>query len=156
MPILDIKYQILGIGCHQFFGLISYVIFMIMGGPFLKQSVLSNKKITSIQMQVGMQMSTFIGNLQGTTADELEIRPISIHQPLSSRPGCNCNSLMLLSLALLFHYSTLYNWVKPFLKLNSYLHKPVGLYDSHEKVQENIYCTGAIITLWFEYFLLHF
>ena len=32
-------------------------------------------------MQVGMQMSTFIGiNLQGTTADELEIRPISIHQ----------------------------------------------------------------------------
>ena len=50
------------------------------GWILLKQSVLSNKKITSIEMQVGMQMSTFIGNLQGTTADELEIRPISIHQ----------------------------------------------------------------------------
>ena len=36
--------------------------------------------MASIEMQVGMQMSTFIGNLQGTTADELEIRPISIHQ----------------------------------------------------------------------------
>ena len=42
--ILDIKYHILGIGYHQFFGLISYVIFRIMGGSFLKQSVLSNKK----------------------------------------------------------------------------------------------------------------
>ena len=125
--------------------------------PFWNRVYYRTKKITSIEMQAGtMQMSTFIGNLQGTTADELEIRPISIHQPLSSRPGCNCNSLMLLSLALLFHYSTLYNWVKPFLKLNSYLHTPVFLYDSHEKVQENIYCTGAIITLWFEYFLLHF
>ena len=49
--------------------------------PFETECIIEQKKITSIEMQVGMQMSTFIGiNLQGTTADELEIRPISIHQ----------------------------------------------------------------------------
>ena len=48
--------------------------------PFETECIIEQKKITSIEMQVGMQMSTFIGNLQGTTADEVEIRPISIHQ----------------------------------------------------------------------------
>ena len=48
--------------------------------PFETECIIEQKKSLQSKCKVGMQMSTFIGNLQGTTADELEIRPISIHQ----------------------------------------------------------------------------
>ena len=60
--ILDITYHILDT-YHQIFYL------MLLGqwvDPFETECIIEQKKITSIEMQVGMQMSTFIGNLQGT------------------------------------------------------------------------------------------
>ena len=85
----------------------------------MKQSVLSNKK-KYFNRNAGRYANVnihwqFTRNNSWWALDPAHFDPSA----LSSRPGCNCNSLMLLSLALLFHYSTLHNWVKSFLKPNS-------------------------------------
>ena len=90
-----------------------------MVGSFWNRVYYRTKKITSIEMQgryanVNIHWQ-FTRNNSWWGRDPAHFDPSA----LSSRPGCNCNSLMLLSLALLFHYSTLHNWVKYFLKPNS-------------------------------------
>ena len=112
-----------------------------MVGSFWNRVYYRTKKITSIEMQgryanVNIHWQ-FTRNNSWWGRDPAHFDPSA----LSSRPGCNCNSLMLLSLALLFHYSTLYNWVKSFLKPHSNNTHVLKKYERHWWKHERNFCS---------------
>ena len=112
----------------------------VMGGPFWNRVYYRTKK-NYFNRNAGRYANVnihwqFTRNNSWWALDPAHFDPSA----LSSRPGCNCNSLMLLSLALLFHYSTLYNWVKSFLKPHSKVHI---VWEGHNILQ-NLHLTFVV------------